>query len=369
MHTPSLQAFVATATQAARRAAREITYAAKDLDLLKIEDKAANDFVTNADRAAEAAIIEELQRAYPRHSILCEESGLIGDPKSDYRWIVDPLDGTTNFIHGLPQYAVSIGLTYRGDIIAGVIYDVAKNELFTAAKGQGAFLDNRRIRVSETKDLRRALIGTGFPFRKGDNFKDYMQSFMRVTQATAGVRRPGAASLDLAWVAAGRYDGFWESGLSKWDIAAGADSTVTAQLVETENRAQIVPFEEWCAKARKGVLQLIAFFGTDVEPQLMRDVLPNCRAMRWCPLFADVVPADVSKAEGIDRMLESYGIALDEAMAFGDGGNDIPMLQHVGLSVAMGNAEQEVKRAASYVTTSVDDHGIARALRHFGVID
>lgn len=145
--------------------------------------------------------------------------------------------------------------------------------------------------------------------------------------------------------------------------------TRVRKLVETENRAQIVPFEEWCAKARKGVLQLIAFFGTDVEPQLMRDVLPNCRAMRWCPLFADVVPAGVSKAEGIDRMLESYGIALDEAMAFGDGGNDIPMLQHVGLSVAMGNAEQEVKRAASYVTTSVDDHGIALALRHFGVID
>ena len=145
--------------------------------------------------------------------------------------------------------------------------------------------------------------------------------------------------------------------------------TRVRKMVETENRAQVVPFDEWCAEARKGVLQLIAFFGTDVEPLLMREVLPNCRSMRWCPLFADVVPAGVSKAEGIDRILDFYGIGLDEAMAFGDGGNDIPMLQHVGLSVAMGNAEQEVKRAASHVTTSVDDHGIARALRRFGLID
>lgn len=145
--------------------------------------------------------------------------------------------------------------------------------------------------------------------------------------------------------------------------------TRVRKLVETDNKAEVVPFDVWCAEARKGVLQLIAFFGTDMEPKLMREVLPNCRVMRWCPLFADVVPAGVNKAEGIDRMLDYYGISLDEAMVFGDGGNDIPMLQHVGLSVAMGNADQEVKRAASYVTTSVDDQGIARALRHFGLID
>ena len=213
--------YIATAVKAARRAPQEITAAAQQLDRLAIDNKSENDFVTAADRAAEEAILNVLSSAYPRHAILTEERGLVGNTKSEWMWIVDPIDGTTNFIHGVPQYAVSIALCRRGEPVVAVVYDVAKNELFTAVKGEGAFLDNRRIRVSENAEMRRALIGTGFPFRKGDNFKDYMQSFMRVTQATAGVRRPGAASLDLAWVAAGRYDGFWESGLSKWDIAAG----------------------------------------------------------------------------------------------------------------------------------------------------
>lgn len=221
MSTSQLQAFVATAVKAARRAAREITRAANDRDLLRIEDKSANDFVTSADRAAEDAIVNELQYAYPQHGILTEEAGRIGNPKSDYLWIVDPIDGTTNFIHGLPQYAISIGLTFRGEVIAGVIYDVAKNELFTAAKGQGAFLDNRRIRVSETKEMRRALIGTGFPFRRGDDFDGYLERFRRVAERAAGLRRPGSAALDLAWVACGRYDGFWEQNLKPWDICAG----------------------------------------------------------------------------------------------------------------------------------------------------
>ena len=191
--------YIATAVKAARRAAQEITAAAQQLDRLAIDNKSENDFVTAADRAAEDAILNVLQSAYPRHAILTEERGLIGNAKSEWMWIVDPIDGTTNFIHGVPQYAVSIALCRRGEPVVAVVYDVAKNELFTAVKGEGAFLDNRRIRVSDNA----------------------MQSFMRVTQATAGVRRPGAASLDLAWVAAGRYDGFWESGLSKWDIAAG----------------------------------------------------------------------------------------------------------------------------------------------------
>ncbi|MBE5692925.1 MAG: inositol monophosphatase, partial [Sutterella sp.] len=158
--TSSLQAFVATATKAARMAAREINRAAEDRDLLEISDKAANDFVTSADKAAEAVIIRELTSAYPHHAVLSEEAGRVGDPKSDYLWIIDPIDGTTNFIHGLPQYCVSIALTYRGEPIAAVIYDVAKNELFTAARGQGAKLDDRRIRVSETDEMRRSLIGT-----------------------------------------------------------------------------------------------------------------------------------------------------------------------------------------------------------------
>ena len=213
--------YITVAVKAARRAASELNRAAADLDLLETENKSANDFVTSADRAAEAAIVNTIQQAYPQHAILTEEAGRIGAPKSDYLWIIDPLDGTLNFMHGLPQYAISIALSYRGEIVIGVIYDVAKNELFTAEKGKGAYLDNHRIRVSDTKDMNRALIGTGFPFRRTDDFKSYMQAFMRVTERTAGVRRPGSAALDLAWVAAGRYDGFWESGLSKWDIAAG----------------------------------------------------------------------------------------------------------------------------------------------------
>lgn len=158
--TSSLNAFVATATKAARLAAREITRAAQDRDQLEITDKARNDFVTSADKAAEAAIVRELMEAYPQHGILTEEAGRLG-PKSDFLWIIDPIDGTTNFIHGLPQYAVSIALTYCGEPIAAVVYDVAKNELFTAAKGQGAKLDSRRIRVSENDEMRRSLIGTG----------------------------------------------------------------------------------------------------------------------------------------------------------------------------------------------------------------
>ncbi len=144
--------------------------------------------------------------------------------------------------------------------------------------------------------------------------------------------------------------------------------TRVRKMVETGNPARVAPFEEWSGTARQGVLQLIAFFGPEDEPKLMAEVFPHCRAMRWNPLFTDIVPTGVSKAEGIDRMLEHFGIGLDETMAFGDGGNDIPMLEHVGIAVAMGNAAPEVKRAAGYVTTSVDDHGIARALRHFGLI-
>lgn len=216
-----LTAYIATAVKAARRAAKEIVRAAADRDRLEVENKAANDFVTSADRAAEAAILEELRYAYPKHAFLSEEAGRTGNDKSDFLWVIDPIDGTTNFMHGLPQFAVSIALLHRGDVIVGVIYDVAKNELFTAAKGQGAYLDNRRIRVSDTKDLRRALIGTGFPFRRTDDFAGYMESFRRVAERTAGIRRPGSAALDLAWVACGRYDGYWEQGLKAWDIAAG----------------------------------------------------------------------------------------------------------------------------------------------------
>ncbi len=265
--------YLSVAIKAARSAGAEISRAAAHIDELQIENKAVNDFVTNADRAAEAVILETLQQAYPNHAILTEEAGRIGPKQSDYLWIVDPIDGTLNFMHGVPQYAVSIALAYRGEVVLGVIYDVAKNELFHAIKGEGAFLDNRRIRVSGLMDMNRALIGTGFPFRRGDNFKKYMLSFMRVAERTAGIRRPGSAALDLAWVAAGRYDGFWESNLQQWDIAAGGLMVLEAGGLITDLSGQ----EAWLTKG-----QVCA--GT---PKIFAQLLP---------LVGELTPNEVSAA-------------------------------------------------------------------------
>jgi len=211
-----------TAIKAARKAGNIINRASRDLDLLKVETKRRNDFVTEVDRAAEVAVIEELRRTYPDHGILAEESGASQIAKSEYCWIIDPLDGTTNFIHGVPQYCVSIGLQHRDVITQGVVFDPVKNELFAATRGAGAYLNDRRIRVSKRDKLADCLIGTGFPFRDGAGLDAYLAMFKSVTLASAGIRRPGAAALDLAYVAAGRFDGFWEIGLSPWDIAAGS---------------------------------------------------------------------------------------------------------------------------------------------------
>ena len=208
------------AVKAARRAASVINRASTQLDLLTVQSKSPNDFVTEVDRAAEQAIIEVLRDAFPGHGILAEESGESG-PESEYTWIIDPLDGTTNFIHGMPQYAVSIAQTKNGVLEHAVVYDPNTNEMFTASRGAGAFLNDRRIRVSRRTRLNEALIGTGFPFRRFDHVDAYLAMFKELTQKTAGIRRPGAASLDLAYVAAGRFDGFWEMGLSPWDMAAG----------------------------------------------------------------------------------------------------------------------------------------------------
>ena len=208
------------AVKAARRAASVINRAANQLDLLTVQSKSPNDFVTEVDRAAEQAIIEVLRDAFPGHGILAEESGESG-PESEFTWIIDPLDGTTNFIHGMPQYAVSIAQTKNGVLEHAVVYDPNTNEMFTASRGAGAFLNDRRIRVSRRTRLNESLIGTGFPFRQFDHVDAYLAMFKELTQKTAGIRRPGAASLDLAYVAAGRFDGFWEMGLSPWDMAAG----------------------------------------------------------------------------------------------------------------------------------------------------
>jgi myo-inositol-1(or 4)-monophosphatase len=212
-----------TAVKAARKAAAIINRASLDLDLVQVSTKGRRDFVTEVDRAAEAAIIEILSTAYPKHAFLAEESGASEkQQQAEYTWIIDPLDGTTNFIHGFPQYAVSIGLRHHGLITQAVVYDPTRNELFTATRGRGAFLNDRRMRVSRRSKLKESLIGTGFPFRQLDHLDEYVRMFKRITEETAGIRRPGAASLDLAYVAAGRLDGFWEFGLSPWDMAAGS---------------------------------------------------------------------------------------------------------------------------------------------------
>jgi myo-inositol-1(or 4)-monophosphatase len=211
------------AVKAARAAGALINRASLDLDLLKVSAKSPNDFVTEVDRASEEAIIEVLLGAYPGHGILAEESGRThGTKDSDYVWIIDPLDGTTNFIHGLPIYAVSIALAHRGVVQQGVVYDPCRNDLFFASRGRGAFLNDRRLRVSKRTRMSESLIGTGFPFRRGDNYKRYLQMFEAVMPQCAGLRRPGAAALDLCYVAAGYYDGFFETGLNPWDVAAGA---------------------------------------------------------------------------------------------------------------------------------------------------
>ncbi|HMX16448.1 MAG TPA: inositol monophosphatase family protein [Rhodocyclaceae bacterium] len=210
------------AIKAARRAGQIINRASLDLERIKVGVKQHSDFVTEVDKAAEAAIIEVLREAYPGHAILAEESGASGPAGgSEHQWIIDPLDGTTNFIHGFPQYAVSIALAHRGVVTHGVVFDPGRNELFTASKGAGAYLNDKRLRVSRRNRLDEALIGTGFPYRMFDHAEAYIAIFRELTRRTAGLRRPGAASLDLAYVAAGRLDGFWEFGLSPWDMAAG----------------------------------------------------------------------------------------------------------------------------------------------------
>jgi len=207
------------AVKAARRAGNLIHRSADKIDHLTVTKKSHADFVSEVDRAAEQSIIETLLNAYPDHAILAEESG--GQGESEFLWIIDPLDGTTNFLHGVPQFAVSIALQHKGIITQAVVYDPTKNELYTATRGRGAFLNDKRIRVTKRTNLTDSLIGTGFPYTRFEHMDAYLAIFKELMQKTSGLRRPGSASLDLAWTAAGRYDGFFETGLNAWDIAAG----------------------------------------------------------------------------------------------------------------------------------------------------
>ncbi len=211
------------AIKAARAAGAIINRAALDVEAVRISQKQVNDFVTEVDHASEAVIIETLLTAYPGHGIHAEESGREhGARDSEFVWIIDPLDGTTNFIHGFPVYCVSIALAVKGKIEQAVIYDPSRNDLFTATRGRGAYMNDRRLRVSKRIRMNECLISTGFPFRQDDNFGNYLAMMGEVMQRAAGLRRPGAAALDLAYVAAGFTDAFFETGLQPWDVAAGS---------------------------------------------------------------------------------------------------------------------------------------------------
>lgn len=211
------------AVRAARKAGNAIHRSVEDIPDMSVEVKGYNDFVTEIDKLAEKLIIETISDAYPDHSFLAEESGASENSgQSEYEWIIDPLDGTTNFIHTFPQFCVSIALKHQGKLDQAVIFDPMRSELFTATRGRGAFLDNRRIRVSKRLSCKGALLGTGFPVRNADKLDDYLDTFKVMFKETSGIRRAGSAALDLAYVAAGRLDGFWEMHLQPWDIAAGA---------------------------------------------------------------------------------------------------------------------------------------------------
>ena len=217
-----MNALQTIAVRAARAAGDLIMRATDNIDPVKKADiKGRNDFVTEIDKRAEYKIIDIISKSYPDHSFLAEESGLQGD-KSDHLWIIDPIDGTTNFIRGIPHFAVSIACEVKGRLEIGVVYDPVREELFTASRGNGAQLNGKRIRVSKTTHLEHSLLATGFPFRNIDKLDDYLYKFKSLYLQCSDMRRAGAASLDLAYVAAGRHYGFWEFGLQEWDIAAGA---------------------------------------------------------------------------------------------------------------------------------------------------
>ncbi len=208
------------AIRAARKAGSIVMRYFDRIDSLKVSEKQANDYVSEVDRAAEATIIEVIRRAYPQHAILAEESG--EHQGNDFLWIIDPLDGTTNYLHGFPQFSISIALQHRGQLLSAAVYDPLRDEMFSASRGNGALLNDRRLRVSDQKTLKGALIGTGIPFRDQRYLREYLDMLAAMVRDTAGIRRPGSAALDFSYVAAGRLDGFWELGLSAWDFAAGA---------------------------------------------------------------------------------------------------------------------------------------------------
>lgn len=219
-----MEPMINIALRAARKVGENIVRASDDLDRFEVKAKGVNNFVTEVDESAEQELIYHLQKAYPDHAVLGEETGLHGSEDAEYRWVIDPLDGTTNFVRGIPHYAVSIACLHKGKMEHAVVLDPVRREEFTASRGKGAQLNGHRIRVSALPSLEGALLGTGIPFKNhcDDKLAAYSKTVEVLAGQTAGIRRPGAASLDLAYVAAGRFDAFWEVGLSAWDMAAGA---------------------------------------------------------------------------------------------------------------------------------------------------
>ena len=262
------------AVKAARRAGGVINRASRNLDTLAVREKAANDYVSEVDKEAEQTIIRTLLEAYPKHSILAEESGALntcsGDKKSDYQWIIDPLDGTTNFVHGFPQYAVSIALSHKDVITQAVIYDPCNNDLFTATKGAGAYLNDTRLRVGKRLQLKGTLIGTSFPYKEHHHIDAYLGMLRTVMETAGGVRRAGSAALDLAYVAASRLDAVWEMGLAPWDIAAGSLMITEAGGIVTDlsGRDQYLQSGNIVAGNLKVVSELLQKLAPHLTPAL-----------------------------------------------------------------------------------------------------
>jgi len=215
--SPALNVMTAAARKAGRRLIRDFG----EVEQLQISLKGPADFVTAADQRTERILIEELQKARPGYPILTEETGLIDGPDKSHRFIIDPLDGTTNFLHGIPHFAISIGLEREGQLVSGVIFNPITDEMFVAEKSHGAYLNDTRLRVAARQQVKEALFATGVPFMGKEGHERFLKELAAVMAATPGVRRFGSAALDLAWVAAGRYDGFWERDLKPWDVAAG----------------------------------------------------------------------------------------------------------------------------------------------------
>ncbi|BEV72085.1 MULTISPECIES: inositol monophosphatase family protein [unclassified Paludibacterium] len=255
------------AIKAARRAGNVIQRASMNVDTIRVERKKHNDFVSEVDRAAEQTIIETILEAYPKHAILAEESGAKGVGQAEYEWIIDPIDGTTNFIHGHTQYAVSIALAHKGQIQQGVVYDPNRNDLFTASRGVGAFLNDRRIRVGKRTNLNECVISTGFPVVDQSYIDTYLGMLKDVIGRTAGVRREGAAAIDLCNVACGRVDGFWEFNLKPWDIAAGSLIIQEAGGIVTDMKGEQEWFEsgDIVAASPKVLAQLLHILSPHVK--------------------------------------------------------------------------------------------------------